>query len=175
MPLICFVEATCVALQELCGFSSLSYILSGTEMLAADNIIDITFGVASVFLTTVTICLMCKQHKSREIDMENGIDHEVKSIVPHPEPVSIPIYEYMRSWPAESGQTAESLPSVQRPDITPAHPYYAYSRIPRVQHQTPPQHVQPGPNTMEFTTVSEFPDSHIYYHSLRTFLSNEPI
>ncbi|RAL58384.1 hypothetical protein DID88_006064 [Monilinia fructigena] len=88
-------------------------------MLAADNIIDIIFGVASVFLTTVTICLMCKQHKSREIDMENGMDHVVKSIVPHPEPVSISTYQYMRSWPAELEQTAESHPFIQQPDTLP--------------------------------------------------------
>ncbi|KAB8291636.1 hypothetical protein EYC80_006436 [Monilinia laxa] len=144
-------------------------------MLAADNIIDITFGVASVLLTTITICLMCKQHKSREIDMENGIDHVVKSIVPYPEPFSIPTYHSMRSWPAELEQTAGSLPFVQQPDIPPAHPYHVYSRIPRMQRQTPLQHVQPDPDTMEFTTVSEFPDSHIYYHSLRTFLLNEPV
>ncbi|QSZ29304.1 hypothetical protein DSL72_003817 [Monilinia vaccinii-corymbosi] len=141
-------------------------------MLGADNIIEITFGVSSIILKMVEIYLMCKQHKSREVDIEHGIHHEPKPIIADPEPVSILPHQHMRSLSAESDQAAKLLSSISHRDVLPTHPYGISSQVPRVQQQVPSQTIQPCPDTMEVTKPSDSTDSHIYYHS-RAFLSNE--
>ncbi|KAF7865868.1 hypothetical protein EAF04_006033 [Stromatinia cepivora] len=166
-------------------------------MLGTDNIIDITFGIASVILAVISIYLTCRHHTSREPDIEHGADFEVKSIIPDPGIASIPLYSNMRSFPAESDQTVESAANYLQPDNLSTADYYDIfsqashtqhqiaapnlqswpdisSRAPNIQHQIPSPTVQWWPDTPKVTTMPESPASDAYYHhSLQSFLSKE--
>ncbi|CAD6445090.1 f3dfdf58-ab21-4972-817f-469e6503dc26 [Sclerotinia trifoliorum] len=166
-------------------------------MLGADNIIDITFGVVSVILTVISIYLTCRQHTSREPDVEHGTDFEVKSIIPDPGTASIPLYTNVLSFPVESDQTIKSTASYQQPDSLSNADYYDISSeashtqhqiatsnlqsspnfssgAPNIQYQIPSPTVQWWSDTPEGMTTSESPASHTHYHhSLRSFIIKE--
>ncbi|KAF7944243.1 hypothetical protein EAE96_010645 [Botrytis aclada] len=149
-----------------------------TEMLGADNIIDITFGVTSAILTMITIYLMCKQQKSRipELDVEQGRDFKSDPTISNLDPVSIPPYSDLRSLPMTLNQAVVPFSVTPRPDIPPSTPVYqTASQVTLVQHQIPEQNVQSFPITTDIATVPDPPISHAYYHSFQTFLLNESV
>ncbi|KAF7879773.1 uncharacterized protein EAF02_007943 [Botrytis sinoallii] len=147
-----------------------------TEMLGADNIIDITFGVTSAILTMITIYLMCKHHNSRvpELDVEQGRDFKLNPTIPNSDPVSIPSYSDLRSLPMTLNQAVVSFPIAPQPDILPSTPsYQTASEITLAQHQILEQTIQSFPITTDIATVPDLPGSHAYYHSLQSFFLNE--